>query len=75
MKKENITATTVKIDDDLYTEFKVLAIRKHLSLQKFTDKCVRLYVAGESFSGSFREAVNDFLLPTLSTSGSFKLSI
>ena len=71
MKKENLTATTVKIDKDLYDDFKVLGIRQKLKLQTFVDKCVHLYVAEQPF----RDVVNAFLLPTLSTTGSFTLSI
>ena len=68
MKNENVTATTVKIDDNLYCDFKVLAIRRKLKLQAFVEKCVHLYVESEPF----RDMVNAFTLaPQLSTTGSF----
>lgn len=71
MKKENLTATTVKIEKPLYLEFKVLAIRRSLNLQKFVDKCVHLYVV----ENTFRDIVDAFTVPQLSTTGSFTLSI
>ena len=69
MKKQNITATTVKLDDNLYDEFKVLGIRHRLTLQDFVDKCVHLYVSDEPHSSSFRALIDEFSV--LSTSGSF----
>lgn len=60
-------ATTVKIEKDLYDSFKILGIQNNLTLQTFVDKCIHLYV-GES---SFRSLVNNFIVPVLSTSGSY----
>jgi hypothetical protein len=71
MKKQNITATTVKLDDKLYYDFKVQAMRNKLSLQEFVEKCVTLYVSNEPHTASFRELINEFKLSILSTTGSF----
>ena len=72
MKKQNITATTVKLSDTLYDEFKVLGIRHHkLTLQDFVEKCVTLYVSDEPFSASFRDIIDNFRLSILSTTGSY----
>lgn len=74
-RTDNITATTVKLDDDLYTEFKVLAVRRHLTLQRFMEKCVHLFVEDKPF----REVVDAYTVPVtesqLSTTGSFSITI
>jgi hypothetical protein len=72
MKKSKITATTVKIDDDLYTEFKVLAVRRHITLQKFMEKCLHLFVEDKTFRG----IVDSFTVsPQLSTTGAFSITV
>lgn len=63
MKKQNITATTVKLSDSLYDEFKILGIRHKLTLQDFVEKCVSLYVSDEPFSSSFRNIINNTATP------------
>lgn len=65
------TATTVKIKKELYGEFKILGIRSGFTLQTFVEKCIHLYVGNTSVSSSFRDIVNNFIVPVLSTSGSF----
>jgi hypothetical protein len=67
MKDKQVTATTVKIEKSLYDEFKILGIRHGLKLQGFTEKCVHLYVNDISF----RDIVNSFHIPLLSSTGSF----
>ena len=64
------TATTVKIKKELYGEFKILGIRSGLSLQDFVEKCVHLYVDDTPFTASFRNIVNNFVVPILSTTSS-----
>lgn len=71
MKKDNRTATTVKLKEDLYYNFRVEAMRHKMSLQEFVEKCVNLYVSNEPHSASFREIVNQYIVPVLSTTGSF----
>ena len=67
MKKDTRIATTVKLDNNLYDEFKIQTVRKKLTLQTFVEKCVHLYTSKDKF----RDLVDDFSLPKLSTSGSF----
>ena len=62
MKK---VATTVKIEQNLYDEFKVLGIRCRLTLQGLVERCIYRYVKEESF----QTQINDFTLP-FETSGS-----
>lgn len=71
MKKTTVTATTVKLDNKLYYDFKVQAMLQRLSLQEFVEKCVTLYVSNEPHTASFRELINEFKLSVLSTTGSF----
>ena len=65
------TATTVKIEKGLYDSFKILGIQNNLTLQTFVEKCVHIYVDNTSVSSSFRDIVNNFVVPVLSSSGSF----
>ena len=64
-------ATTVKIEKNLYDSFKILGIQNNLTLQTFVEKCVYLYASNTSSSASFRKLIHDFVVPVLSTSGSF----
>ena len=56
---KNQTATTVKIEKDLYNSFKILGIQNDFTLQTFAEKCIHLYVE----QPSFRSIVNNFNLP------------
>jgi len=60
-------ATTVKLENDLYDEFKLQTIKKKLTLQTFVDRCVHLYTS----NNKFKDIVDEFVIPTLSTTGSF----
>jgi hypothetical protein len=66
MKNINTTATTVKIEKNLYSDFKVHSIRSGSTLQDFVEKCVHLYLSNEPF----REIVNNFQIPRLSADAS-----
>lgn len=52
-------ATTVKIENNLYDNFKILGVRYKLTLQGFVEKTVFRYVNDEKF----REDINNFILP------------
>lgn len=67
---KNKTATTVKIEKGLYDSFKILGIQNNLTLQTFVEKCVHLYVDDTPFTASFRNIVNNFVVPVLSVTGS-----
>lgn len=66
MKK---TATTVKVENDLYDEFKILGVKHRITLQSLVEKCVFRYVREQPF----RADLDAFSLPTLSNSGSFSV--
>jgi hypothetical protein len=61
------TATTVKIPQDLYAEFKVLGVRRRITLQDFVERAVYLYVKDEQWRKDFNEK--------FSPSGSINLEI
>ena len=67
---KNKTATTVKIEKSLYDSFKILGIQNNLTLQTFFEKCVHLYVDDTPFTASFRDIVNNFTMPLLSSTTS-----
>ena len=58
-------ATTVKLENELYDDFKVLGVRHKLTLQTFVEKCVHLYVQQDTF----RSIVDTFTVPKLSSAG------
>ena len=55
-------ATTVKIENNLYDNFKILGVRHKLTLQGFVEKTVFRYVNDEKF----REGINNFIFPVVS---------
>ncbi len=55
-------ATTVKVEETLYDEFKVLGVRHKLTLQGLVEKAIYLYVN----DNSVRELINGFILPVTS---------
>jgi predicted DNA-binding ribbon-helix-helix protein len=58
---KNKVATTVKVENTLYDEFKVLGVRHKLTLQGLVEKTVYRYVTEESF----RTEINNFILPVV----------
>lgn len=53
------TATTVKVENELYYEFKVLGLKHKVTLQDLIEKCVYRYVKEEAF----RNDTNAYSLP------------
>lgn len=47
------TATTVKIPQDLYAEFKILGVRRRMTLQNFVERAVYLFVKDEQWRNDF----------------------
>jgi hypothetical protein len=66
---KNKIATTVKIDNGLYDQFKVLGIRYRITLQSLVEKCVFRYVNDESFRS---ESINNYTIPQVAISGSYE---
>jgi hypothetical protein len=59
-------ATTVKVENTLYDQFKILGIRHKLTLQGLVEKTVFRYVNEDIF----RADINGFVLPASSTTSS-----
>ena len=57
--KNNRVATTVKVENALYDDFKVLGVRHKLTLQGLVEKTIFRYVDEETF----RVEMNNFNLP------------
>ena len=47
------TATTVKIPQDLYSEFKILGFRRRMTLQDFVERAIYLFVKDEEWRNQF----------------------
>lgn len=62
-------ATTVKVESDLYDEFKIIGIKNRITLQGLVEKCVHLYVR----DSGFKNTIDIFRLPIISTTGSFSV--
>jgi hypothetical protein len=45
----NKTLTSVKIQDDLFEEFKVSCVRHKFSVQKLSDRAIHLFLTDEEF--------------------------
>jgi hypothetical protein len=56
--------TSVKVDGELFDEFKVLCVRTKFSLQKLTDRCMHLYVTDEEFRKQIHNHFNTSLPET-----------
>jgi hypothetical protein len=48
-KTDNQILTSVKVDKDLFEEFKIQCIKNKFSLQKLTDRAIDLYMKDETF--------------------------
>lgn len=51
--------TTIKIENDVYDEFKILGVKNKFTLQDFVDKCVLRYITDDQF----RQDIDDYQLP------------
>ena len=59
---DKITTTTIKIENDLYDEFKTLNIKRKFYLKDLVERCMYLYVNDLVF----REKVYNYIVPQLS---------
>jgi len=62
--------TTVKLENELYTQFKEINLRKKLSLQEFVNLCLEKYVNDTEF----REVICSSVVKKLSYDEPFQLS-
>ena len=49
MSKKDMTLTSVKIQSEMFEEFKISCVRYKFSLQKLADRAIHLYLTDESF--------------------------
>ena len=49
MSKKDMTLTSVKIQGDLFDEFKISCVRHKFSFQKLADRAIHLYLTNETF--------------------------
>jgi hypothetical protein len=49
MSKKEMTLTSVKIQNDLFEEFKVSCVRHKFSFQKLADRAIHLYLTDDLF--------------------------
>ena len=56
--KKDMTLTSVKIQSELFDEFKIVCVRHKFSFQKLADRCVHLYLTNEDFKKSVHNHTN-----------------
>ena len=49
--------TTVKLDNELYSQFKELNVRAKISFQDFVNKCLERYLTDKQFQNEISESV------------------
>jgi hypothetical protein len=49
--------TTVKLDKELYTQFKEINVRGKISFQDFVNKCLEKYVDDDNFRNDISESI------------------
>jgi len=50
--------TTVKLNQELYNQFKELNIRGKISFQDFVNKCLEKYLSDSNFQSEISESIN-----------------
>ena len=50
--------TTVKLNQELYNQFKELNIRGKVSFQDFVNKCLERYLSDSNFQSEISESIN-----------------
>jgi hypothetical protein len=57
-KNDEKQLTSVKVDPELFEEFKVFTIRTKFSLQKLVDRSMFLYLKNENFRNQLHNTIN-----------------
>ena len=58
MDKKELTLTSVKVQSDLFEDFKISCVKYKFSLQKLVDRAVHLYLTDEEFRKSIHNHNN-----------------
>jgi hypothetical protein len=56
--KADKTLTSVKIQSDLFQEFKIECVKRKFSFQKLADRAIYLYLTDESFRKQINNQTN-----------------
>ena len=49
MSKKEMTLTSVKVQSELFEDFKMSCVKHKFSLQKLADRAIHLYITDEDF--------------------------
>jgi hypothetical protein len=58
MDKKELTLTSVKVQSDLFEDFKISCVKHKFSLQKLVDRTIHLYLTDEEFRKSIHNHNN-----------------
>jgi hypothetical protein len=58
MDKKDMTLTSVKIQSELFEDFKISCVKYKFSLQKLVDRTIHLYLTDEEFRKSIHNHNN-----------------
>jgi hypothetical protein len=58
MSKKEMTLTSVKVQSELFEDFKMSCVKHKFSLQKLVDRTVHLYLTDEEFRKSIHNHNN-----------------
>ena len=58
VQTKDLQLTSVKVDPQLFSEFKILCVQSKFTLQKLTDRALHLYVTNESFRSQIHGYIN-----------------
>lgn len=56
MNKQKLTS--VKIDEELFTEFKFICVKENFSFQKLASRAIFLYLTDKGFKETIRKQTN-----------------
>ena len=58
MSKRDMTLTSVKLQSNLFEDFKVECVRRKFSFQKLADRSIHLYLTDEDFRRRIHNHLN-----------------
>ena len=58
MSNRDMTLTSVKLQSDLFEDFKVECVRRKFSFQKLADRSIHLYLTDEDFRRRIHNHLN-----------------
>jgi hypothetical protein len=58
MSKTNMTLTSVKVQSELFEDFKMSCVKHKFSLQKLVDRTIHLYLTDDEFRKSIHNHNN-----------------